>query len=412
MARRTAETRRRIAACDITAHVAAGVERSIVVVLRMTVKDGYLTLGRWAGAPVRAHWSLPVGAFFFGGGRVVPGFWAGFFLIVLIHEIGHALVVRRSRCQVVSIDVHGLGGVCRWAGDPTAIQRAKIAWGGVNAQMVALLFASLALFVLGRPEDPFGAQLAHAFTIGNVWLIAINLIPVPPLDGAEAWRLPKLLWNRRRSRVLVRAHAVVPARAAIERELAALDASDRKASPGAQAAANAALQRIVSEHVKATPLTERTKQNLNALFRLVDREEAAQLLGEAFPLSSPCDAERVHCAALRLGRGDVRELAEIVRLDWRDILVGAGFEDDVHAHERWVPRPLTTEIAKEWANGGAAEGARFRCGDRAQVGGGPRSQGEPCVIVSLIHLEPEPKYGVRCDSGETIEVRESWLLTS
>jgi Zn-dependent protease len=375
----------------------------------MAVNGGYLRLGRWGGAPVRAHWTIPVGAFFFGGGRVVPGFWAGFFLIVLIHELGHALVVRRSRCKVISIDVHGLGGVCRWAGEPTAIQRAKIAWGGVNAQMVALLFAAAALYALGRPEDPFGAQLAHAFTVGNVWLIGINLIPVPPLDGAEAWKLPRLLWNRRRYSAPVRVRAAVPARASVERELAALDASDRKASPRAQAAANEALRRIVSEHVKATPLTARTKQNLNQMFTLVDRDEAAQLLGEIFPVSSPRDAERVHCAALRLSRGDMRELAEVVRLDWRDILVAAGFGDDARAHERWVPRLLTAEVAKAWENGAAVDGARFKRGERTQVGGGSRRPGDPGEVVSLIHLEPEPKYGVRCDSGETIEVRESWL---
>jgi Zn-dependent protease len=177
----------------------------------MTVKGGYLTVGRWGGAPVRVHWTLPIGAFVFGQARIVPGFWAGFFLIVLIHEIGHALVVRRYRHQVVSIEVHGLGGVCRWAGEPTAIQRAKIAWGGVNAQMLAGLFAVAALAVFGQPVTRFGVQLAQAFTVGNLWLIGINLMPVPPLDGAEAWRLPKLLWARRRARA--RTNATTRARA-------------------------------------------------------------------------------------------------------------------------------------------------------------------------------------------------------
>jgi Zn-dependent protease len=164
------------------------------------VRGGYLTLGKWRGAPVRVHWTLPLAALVFGQGRFVPGFWLGFFLLVLIHELGHALLVRRCRHRVVSIDVHALGGVCCWAGEPTAIQRAWIAWGGVLAQAVALACAHGALALAGRPESVFAAQMASAFTTTNVWLIAINLIPVPPLDGAEAWKLPGLLARRRRAR--------------------------------------------------------------------------------------------------------------------------------------------------------------------------------------------------------------------
>jgi Zn-dependent protease len=211
----------------------------------MDVKNGYLTLGRWGGAPVRTHWTLPLAAFIFGQARFVPGFWVGFFLVVFIHEVGHALVVRRFRHKVISIDIHGLGGLCRWAGDATAIQRATIAWGGVNAQAVALLVAVVAMMLFGRPLTDFGAQLANAFTVGNAWLIGINLIPVPPLDGAEAWRLPRLLRDRRRRRTAAPAGA--PSRKSIERELAALDASERAPSPEATAAADAALQRIMSE---------------------------------------------------------------------------------------------------------------------------------------------------------------------
>ena len=164
------------------------------------MSGGYLTLGRWRGAPVRAHWTLPVGAFVFGQGRFLPGFWLGFFLLVLIHELGHAMLVRRYRQQVVSIDIHALGGVCRWTGDPTAIMRARIAWGGVLAQAVLLVAAYVALAIAGPPESVLAAHLAAAFTTTNIWMIAINLIPVPPLDGAEAWKLPGLLARRAKAR--------------------------------------------------------------------------------------------------------------------------------------------------------------------------------------------------------------------
>jgi Zn-dependent protease len=136
----------------------------------------------------------------FGQGRFVPGFWLGFFLLVLIHELGHAVLVRRYRQQVVSIDIHALGGVCWWSGDPTAIDRARIAWGGVLAQAVAYAIARGAIEMAGPPDGVFTAQMAVAFTTTNVWLMAINLIPVAPLDGAEAWKLPGLLARQRRAR--------------------------------------------------------------------------------------------------------------------------------------------------------------------------------------------------------------------
>jgi Zn-dependent protease len=152
------------------------------------VKGGYLSIGHWRGSPVRVHWTLPLGAFVFGQGRIVPGFWLGFFLVILLHEIGHARLVRRYRCKVVSIDIHALGGQCRWAGDATPIQRARIAGGGVKVQIVLLFATVIAISLLGPAGTPFLDQLVDAFTTVNGMLIVLNLIPVPPLDGVEIWK--------------------------------------------------------------------------------------------------------------------------------------------------------------------------------------------------------------------------------
>jgi Zn-dependent protease len=212
------------------------------------VRSGYLTLGAWRGAPIRLHWTLPLGALLFGGFHYVPGFWVGFFLVVFIHEMGHAVLVRRYRGAVVSIDIHGLGGVCRWQGAPSAIERAKIAWGGVLAQLVSYGLAIGALAVFGQPQTAFTFQLASAFLIANLWLIVINLIPVPPLDGAEAWPLLGLWFRRWRSaRHAVRsrrAHDLESARRSVERELAALE---REPSRRTKTAVDELLRKIQRE---------------------------------------------------------------------------------------------------------------------------------------------------------------------
>lgn len=164
--------------------------------------EGWLQIGYLRNAPVRLHWSAPLGAFFFGGFRFAPGFWLGFIVVILIHELGHAFVVRRARQTVLSVDVHGLGGVCQWVGNASPIERACIAWGGVWGQL-ALLAVALPLAYLIPTYSVYQLQFFEALIRGNLYLAALNLLPIPPLDGAEAWKLPKLLWNRKKRRAQV-----------------------------------------------------------------------------------------------------------------------------------------------------------------------------------------------------------------
>ena len=164
---------------------------------------GYFPLGRIFGVPARVHVSALLGALFFSGLRFAPGAWLGFFLVILVHELGHALVVRRTGQRVIGVNIHGLGGECAWQGNPSPLERAMIAWGGVWAQLVLFALAmplSLLLtpFVAGVPLlGSLFADLMLALTWNSLLLAALNLIPFGPLDGAEAWKLPKLLWARR-----------------------------------------------------------------------------------------------------------------------------------------------------------------------------------------------------------------------
>ena len=148
---------------------------------------GYWTLGRVRGIPVRLHWTLPVGALIFAG--FSPIIWLAFAVIVLLHEAGHAALVRRYGFRVLAIDLTGFGGMCRWSGQATAHERGVIAWGGVLAQTVLLLITVGLLAVVGWPTSALGASLAYTFTRTNAAIIVLNLLPMPPFDGAEAWSL-------------------------------------------------------------------------------------------------------------------------------------------------------------------------------------------------------------------------------
>ncbi len=168
------------------------------------MEGGYFRIGRFGGAPVRIHWSAPIGAFAFCGFGFFPGAWAAFLLLILIHELGHAIMVRSFGLHVVSVDVHGLGGVCQHVGTASPIGRSLIAWGGVFGQAVILAIAfPLLHLVLAPITNPYLAQAFNTFIGTNLWLMAINLVPVPGFDGAEAWKLfgkeGLPAWWRRRS---------------------------------------------------------------------------------------------------------------------------------------------------------------------------------------------------------------------
>jgi Zn-dependent protease len=152
---------------------------------------GYVKVARFGAAPVRVHWTTPVGAFFFCGlfteVAFAPAAWIAFFFLVLVHELGHAVLARRFGMRVTSIDVHGLGGMCRLSGQTSDVNRAKIAWGGVVAQ--ALLLVATALAAPTHSGSHAVGQIVQTWTAVNVLVIAFNLLPFRGLDGAEAWLL-------------------------------------------------------------------------------------------------------------------------------------------------------------------------------------------------------------------------------
>jgi hypothetical protein len=163
-------------------------------------QGGYFTLGHWRGIPIRTHWTIPLGAFIFTRFEFVPVLWLGFALIVLVHEFGHALMVRWCGAAVLSIDMDALGGSCSWEGEVSPIQRALIAWGGVLAQLVLFVAVKMMDTNAGWSATLDGYQLSGVLTSTNLRIAAFNLIPIPPLDGWQAWRLIPLVYSDIRSR--------------------------------------------------------------------------------------------------------------------------------------------------------------------------------------------------------------------
>ena len=91
-------------------------------------------------------------------------------------------------------------------------------------------------------------------------------------------------------------------------------------------------------------LTDRVENMVKRLFPEVDRLAVRAILmeqvSEALPLvGNPREIERIQLAVLKVSRGEAGlflEAAALARQDWRDVLMAAGFGNDVEAHLRWV----------------------------------------------------------------------------
>jgi len=82
-------------------------------------------------------------------------------------------------------------------------------------------------------------------------------------------------------------------------------------------------------------LSERIVQVVDRQFAPSQRDAALTAL-----VAWQAPNDRIRLAALRLGDGDLAKLGsaiDLAKVDWRDLLVAAGFADDVQAHHRWMP---------------------------------------------------------------------------
>lgn len=125
---------------------------------------------------------------------------ACYFGVILLHEIGHAAMARRLGYAAPAIRLSFMHGLCEHDAPGTRRDEALIAWGGVLAQLaVALpLLALAALHVFDTA--PLGRIVVVAFGRLSLVLVAFNLLPVRPLDGAKAWPLIPILLREWRSR--------------------------------------------------------------------------------------------------------------------------------------------------------------------------------------------------------------------
>jgi len=175
---------------------------------------GGIPLGRIAGFPVHANWSvlvilwlftwslastLPTAARGYSPGAYwVAGACGATVLLasLLAHELAHAIVARRVGVKVLGVTLWMFGGVTRLGGQAKTPQTAfRIAVAGpVTSLVLAAVFAcaGAGLRTVGVGHIVIGVAWWLAGI--NALLGAFNLLPGAPLDGGQVLRA--WLWRR------------------------------------------------------------------------------------------------------------------------------------------------------------------------------------------------------------------------
>ncbi len=147
------------------------------------------------------------------------------FVIVLMHEYGHALAARRYGIATEDITLLPIGGVARLERMPREPRQelvVALAGPAVNVVLAALLWIGLRVFA-AHPDPMAGVtdegfltrSLAEQLLGVNVWLAGFNMLPAFPMDGGRvlrailAWRTGDYARATVRAAAIGRAFAVL-----------------------------------------------------------------------------------------------------------------------------------------------------------------------------------------------------------
>jgi Zn-dependent protease len=108
-------------------------------------------------------------------------FGVGFAVLIMIHELGHYIDIRRRGLPAdMPVFLPGLGAYVRWRAMGVTLEtRSEVSLAGPLAGTLA---AGVCFGVFKQTGTPVWAALAHA----SAWLNLLNLIPVWMLDGGSA----------------------------------------------------------------------------------------------------------------------------------------------------------------------------------------------------------------------------------
>jgi Zn-dependent protease len=108
-------------------------------------------------------------------------FGVGFAVLVLIHEMGHYIDVKRRGLPVeMPVFLPGLGAYVKW--QALGVSNATRAYVSLAGPLAGFISAAVCYMIWFKTGNPLWAALARA----GAWLNVLNLIPIWVLDGGQA----------------------------------------------------------------------------------------------------------------------------------------------------------------------------------------------------------------------------------
>lgn len=151
------------------------------------------------GIPLYLHWSVIAGMLFIVSLTLftpdLPLYYClAYAALIVIHELGHIAAAMSLRLQVFALHMSFLGGFCLIQ-RPRGVRATLIIFSsGFAAQILLFAATILCVIVFGPPTTVLGTSVFNTFTVVNLMVIVLNLIPVEmgkglASDGDILWKL-------------------------------------------------------------------------------------------------------------------------------------------------------------------------------------------------------------------------------
>jgi Zn-dependent protease len=109
------------------------------------------------------------------------------------------VLAQRKGCHVYAIELYPIHGLVRYSEPWSRYDDAVIAWGGVGAQILVGLPLVFYIRVFGFTRfTPLNVAMG-ILGYCSLFVAALNLLPIRPLDGAKAWYAARAKFQKRES---------------------------------------------------------------------------------------------------------------------------------------------------------------------------------------------------------------------
>ena len=152
---------------------------------------GYVRVARIDGMGIDVHWSCFIGGVVLSAPssfnpRLMLPLIVGYLLVILVHEMGHAIAARSQGLPVYGIRLRGMGGHCVTGVTAGARATFIVFSAGLFAQLLLFLVTLQACRTWTRPEPSTLGAFVFAFTFGNAAAFVFSLIPSTSRNGLHS----------------------------------------------------------------------------------------------------------------------------------------------------------------------------------------------------------------------------------